>query len=163
MIQKKICMIGATAVGKTSLVARYVRNLFSEKYQSSIGVKVDKKTLTANGQDVTLLLWDIYGDDEFQKLRTSYLRGAAGYLLVVDGTRISTWEKAQELKRLMEEAAGAIPFVLVLNKCDLAESWEMPADLESRLTAESWMVMRASAKLGTGVEEAFAMLAGCLV
>jgi small GTP-binding protein len=163
MIQKKICMIGATAVGKTSLVARYVRNLFSEKYQSSIGVKVDKKTLAVNGQDVTLLLWDIYGDDEFQKLRTSYLRGAAGYLLVVDGTRISTWEKARELKGLMEEAAGAIPLVLVLNKCDLTESWEMPADLESRLTTDGWMVVRASAKTGQGVEEAFAMLAARLL
>jgi small GTP-binding protein len=159
MIQKKICMIGATAVGKTSLVARYVRNLFSEKYQSSIGVKIDKKTLAVNGQDMTLLLWDIYGDDEFQKLRTSYLRGAFGYLLVADGTRLSTWEKAQELKGLMDEAAGAIPMVLVLNKCDLTESWEMPADLDSRLTAAGWMVVRASAKTGQGVEEAFALLA----
>jgi small GTP-binding protein len=163
MIQKKICMIGATAVGKTSLVARYVHSRFSEKYQSSIGVKVDKKTLTAGGQDVTLLLWDIYGDDEFQKLRTSYLRGASGYLLVVDGTRLSTWEKAQELKGLMQEAAGAIPMVLVLNKCDLTESWEMPADLETRLTAEGWSVVRGSAKTGQGVEEAFAMLAGQLI
>jgi small GTP-binding protein len=163
MIQKKICMIGATAVGKTSLVERYVRHLFSERYQTSIGVKIDKKTLAVNGQDVMLLLWDIYGDDDFQKLRTSYLRGAAGYLLVVDGARISTWDKAEELKGLMEEAVGTIPMVLVLNKCDLAESWEMPAGLEARLTAEGWKVVRGSAKTGQGVEEAFAMLAGQLL
>ncbi len=163
MIQKKICMIGATAVGKTSLVERFVRSHFTDKYQSSIGVKVDKKMLPVKGQEIMLMLWDIYGDDEFQKLRTSYLRGASGYLLVADGTRISTWEKAQELKGLMQQAVGALPMVLVLNKCDLTESWEMPADLESRLITEGWAVVRGSAKTGQGVEEAFAMLAGQLI
>ena len=89
MIQKKICLLGGTAVGKTSLVARYVRNLFSDKYLSSIGVKVDKKVLTVDGADVSLVLWDIHGDDQFETIRTAYLRGTSGYLLVADGTRRS--------------------------------------------------------------------------
>jgi len=159
MMQKKICMLGASAVGKTSLVARYVRNMFSEKYLSSIGVKVDKKTLTAAGQEVTLMLWDIYGDDEYQKLRTSYLRGASGYLLVVDGTRRSTLDKAFEMKQTVEESIGAIPFVLVLNKTDLAEAWDLPAELEQDFSTKGWTVLRASAKTGLGVEEAFSALA----
>jgi len=159
VIQKKICMIGASAVGKTSLVARFVRNDFSEKYHSSMGVKVDKKSLKLGDQEVDLLLWDIYGDDEFQKLRTSYLRGSAGYLLVVDGTRRSTLDKALELKATMEQAAGPIPFVLVLNKADLAETWDLPADLETRLQAQGWLVLRSSAKTGAGVEDAFTGLA----
>jgi hypothetical protein len=91
------------------------------------------------------------------------LRGAAGYLLVVDGTRVSTWEKAQELKGSVHEAVGAIPMVLILNKCNLAESWELPADLENRLAAEDWLVVPGSAKTGEGVEEAFAMLAARLI
>ena len=159
MIQKKICMIGASAVGKTSLVARFVKNDFSEKYHSSMGVKVDKKSLMVGDQEVNLMLWDIYGDDEFQKLRTSYLKGSAGYLLVVDGTRRSTLDKAMELKDTLEKAAGSIPFVLVLNKADLAESWDMPGDLETRLQTEGWLVLRSSAKTGAGVEDAFAGLA----
>ena len=159
MIQKKICMIGASAVGKTSLVARYIRNDFSEKYHSSMGVKVDKKPLKVGDQEVELMLWDIYGDDEFQKLRTSYLRGSAGYLLVVDGTRRSTLDKAMELKGTMEQAVGVVPFVLVLNKADLTEAWDLPADLETRMQAEGWLVLRSSAKTGAGVEDAFAGLA----
>jgi small GTP-binding protein len=86
MTQKKICMLGSFSVGKTSLVARYVSSVFSDKYLTTVGVKIDKKTVAVDGADVTLLLWDIYGEDDFQKLRMSYLRGASGYLLVVDGT-----------------------------------------------------------------------------
>ena len=56
MIQKKICMVGSPSVGKTSLVARYVHSLFSDKYLSTIGVKIDKKTLRVNDRDVTLML-----------------------------------------------------------------------------------------------------------
>jgi small GTP-binding protein len=159
MVQKKICMLGATAVGKTSLVARYVRNMFSEKYHSSIGVKVDKKVLSAGGQEMTLLLWDIYGDDEFQRIRTSYLRGASGYLLVVDGTRRSTLDRALEVKKSVEEAIGQVPFILVVNKADLVDDWDMPEDLEDRYGKEGWEVIRSSAKTGMGVEEAFSGLA----
>jgi small GTP-binding protein len=163
MIQKKICMLGATAVGKTSLVARYVRNLFSDKYLSSIGVKVDKKLLAVDGNDVSLVLWDIHGDDQFQALRTSYLRGTAGYLLVVDGTRGTTLDKALDLKRTVEQAIGNIPFVLVINKADLAEEWEVTTDIEDNLQAQGWTIVRASAKTGDGVEDAFLRLARAMI
>src|SRR5688572_18423339 len=118
MIQKKVCMLGATGVGKTSLVSRFVTSLFSDKYLTTIGVKVDKKTLTVDGTDVTLLLWDIYGQDEFQTVRTSYLRGASGYLLVADGTRQLTLDTARELQKTAQGVIGAVPFILVLNKMD---------------------------------------------
>lgn len=163
MFQKKVCMLGGAAVGKTSLVARYVRNIFSEKYHSSIGVKVDKKIVSVDGQDITLLLWDIYGDDEFQKIRASYVRGAAGCLLVVDGTRRSTLDKTLALRTGLGPALGDVPFVLVLNKSDLADEWDVPDDVVDRLQSEGWVVVRASAKTGAGVEESFAALAGRLV
>ena len=106
MIQKKICMLGGFAVGKTSLVARYVTSLFSEKYLSTVGVKIDKKQVSVDGQDVTLMLWDIYGQDEFQTVQTSQLRGMSGYLLVVDGTRRATLETARLMQQKATEAAG---------------------------------------------------------
>ena len=90
MLQKKICMLGAYAVGKTSLVSRFVKSLFSDKYHSSVGVKVDKKTVALGQEQMDLLLWDLYGEDEFQKLQQSYLRGSSGYVLAVDGTRRET-------------------------------------------------------------------------
>ena len=81
MIQKKICLLGGFGVGKTSLVAQFVHSLFSDKYLTTIGVKIEKKSVPVDETQVELVIWDIYGHDDFQKLRTSYLRGASGYLL----------------------------------------------------------------------------------
>jgi small GTP-binding protein len=159
MIQKKICMIGSFSVGKTSLVARYVSSVFSEKYLTTVGVKIDKKTLSVDGEDVTLMLWDIYGEDDFQKLRMSYLRGASGYLLVVDPTRRATLDVALNLERTVREQVGPLPFVLCLNKADLRARWEIDlAPLAERARADGWLVVETSAKLGTGVDEAFQLL-----
>src|SRR5689334_19420208 len=116
-------MLGYQGVGKTSLVARYVRSPFSEKYHSTVGVKTDKKTVLVDGRTVTLMLWDIHGEDEFQTVQASYLRGTHGYLLVVDGTRRNTLDAAFRQQERAESACGAIPFVLVLNKSDLADQW----------------------------------------
>jgi small GTP-binding protein len=162
MMQKKICLLGGTAVGKTSLVARYVRNLFSDKYLSSIGVKVDKKVVSMDGSDVSLVIWDIHGDDQFQAIRSSYLRGTSGYLLVVDGTRRVTLDKALDVKRTVDQTIGDVPFVLVLNKADLTEAWDIPNGVEEELRAK-WVVLRSSAKTGDGVEEAFVRLTRALI
>ncbi len=106
MIQKKVCMLGGTGVGKTSLVSQFVTSLFSDSYMTTIGVKVDKKVVAVEDREVTLVLWDIYGEDEFQTVRPSYLRGASGYLLVADGTRQLTLESARQLQKTAESVAG---------------------------------------------------------
>ena len=158
MIQKKVCMLGATGVGKTSLVSRFVTSLFSDKYLTTVGVKVDKKTVPLDGQEVMLLLWDIYGEDEFQTVRSSYLRGASGYLLVADGTRQLTLDTARDLQKTAEGVAGAVPFILVLNKMDLAEEWRVDDRALWKLAESGWTVIRTSAKTGVGVEDAFLKL-----
>ena len=159
MIQKKVCMLGSFAVGKTSLVARFVRSIYSEKYHTTVGVKIDKKQVQVDGQGVNLILWDLYGEDEFQKVHMSYLRGAAGYLLVIDGTRRETFDKALVLQQRAEEALGKIPFVVVLNKVDMKESWEVDDRVVEELIQKGWHVIHGSAKTGLGVEEAFLTLA----
>lgn len=159
MIQKKICMLGSFAVGKTSLVARFVRSIFSDKYHTTVGVKIDKKQVQVEDKLVNLILWDLYGEDEFQKVHMSYLRGASGYLLVVDGTRRETLDKALVLQQRTEEAIGKVPFVIVLNKVDLKDSWEVDDRTIEELTSKGWHVFQSSAKTGQGVEEAFALLA----
>lgn len=162
MIQKKICMLGGTSVGKTSLVARYVRNMFSDKYLSSIGVKVDKKVVALDGTDVTLVVWDIHGDDQFQAIRTSYLRGTSGYLLVVDGTRRSTLDKALDVKKTVDQVVAGLPFIMLLNKADLTAEWDLTAADEEELQSK-YTVLRSSAKTGAGVEDAFDRLARALI
>jgi small GTP-binding protein len=69
MLQKKICMLGAFAVGKTSLVRRFVESIYSDVYQTTVGVKIDKKNVQVHGKEVSLVLWDIYGEDDYQKMR----------------------------------------------------------------------------------------------
>ena len=165
MIQKKVCMLGATGVGKTSLVSRFVSSIFSDKYMTSVGVKVDKKTVTVGEDPVTLVLWDIYGEDAFQSVRASYLRGAAGYLLVADGTRQLTLDTARSLQKTAEGAAGRVPFVLAMNKADLVAEWQVDDKALWKIAEDGWSIVRTSALTGTGVEDAFmkltrAMLAG---
>jgi small GTP-binding protein len=159
MIQKKICMLGAFAVGKTSLVKQFVESIYSDKYHTTVGVKIDKKAIVAGGQDVNLLLWDIQGEDGVQKLRPSYLRGAAGYLLVVDGTRRETLDTAYAIQQSAQQALGLVPFVVVINKTDLVEQWALDDKQINELTESGWSVYRTSAKTGQHVEDAFLTLA----
>ncbi len=163
IMRKKICMLGTFAVGKTSLVARYVRGIFSEKYMTTIGVKIDKKSIDHDGQPIELILWDLNGEDRFQKISMSYLRGSDGYLLVVDGTRRGTLDAALALHERALESLGEVPFVLLLNKADLVDEWELDDEDWAPLEARGWTILRTSAKIGTRVEEAFDILARQLV
>ena len=163
MIQKKVCMLGTYAVGKTSLVRRFVESIYTDKYHTTVGVKIDKKQLQVGEEEVTMMLWDVEGTDTEHELRTSYLRGASGYLLVADGTRNDTLYKALAIQSRVEEAIGAVPFLLLLNKMDLAEEWSINERETAALNERGWEVLPTSAKSGRGVEEAFSRLARKMV
>ena len=155
MLQKKICMLGSFAVGKTSLVRRFVHSSFSDDYQTTIGVKIDRKSLECAGQSVNLMVWDIHGEDEFQKVRASYLRGMSGYFLVMDGTRKNTLDTAVKLHELAVENAGDVPFLLLVNKSDLKTEWHTDRRRMGELIDQGWDVRSTSAKSGDNVEQAF--------
>ena len=159
VIQKKISMLGAFATGKTSMVQQFVHSMFSEKYHTTVGVKVDKKEVKLGSGPMNLLLWDLAGEDEFQRVQTSYLRGSSGYMFVADGTRAGTLDHALELRKTVREMVGDAPSVLALNKFDLKAEWDLPADAVNGLAEPEWRVLRTSAKTGEGVEEAFLWLA----
>jgi len=163
MMQKKICMLGGFAVGKTSLVRRFVTNLFSDQYHTTIGVTVEKKTVTAQGQNLMLMLWDLYGDDEFQRVRESYLSGSSGYILVMDGTRRATLDTALSLHQVATRLLGDVPFVSIINKADLQSEWEIDDQSIESLRQQGWPVLFGSAKLGEGVDELFSALAERIV
>jgi len=159
MIKRKICMLGAFSVGKTSLVSRFVHSIFSEKYHTTIGVKIDKKSTEVDGEEVVLLIWDIYGEDDIQEVRLNYIRGASGYLLVADGTRPDTLDVARNIRKRIEDNIGTIPFVLLINKADLTDEWNFEEKTLKKLRAEGWTIILSSAKTGEGVEEGFSHLA----
>jgi len=152
-------MIGTFAVGKTSLVRQFVESVYSEKYHTTVGVKVDKKIVTVGENEVTLVLWDIEGAETGLELRQSYLRGAAGYLLVADGTRPDTIASAVALQARAEATVGKMPFLLLLNKVDLEQQWRVDQQELDRLRASNWLMTTSSAKTGQGVENAFTTLA----
>jgi len=158
-LQKKICMIGAFSVGKTSLVKRYVESVFSETYLTTVGVKIDKKTVALDDRIVHLILWDLAGEDEVSSLRMSYLRGSAGYVLVADGTRPKTLEMALSLRQRVEAEHGPLPFALLLNKHDLTEQWAIRDDELEDLRRRGCWVRTSSARTGENVEDAFTDLA----
>ena len=160
MVQKKICMIGDFSVGKTSLVARFVRQTFSEKYLTTVGVKIDTKLVkSADEREVKFVLWDIAGNDALTTATSSYLRGSAGFLLVLDGTRRPTWDSALNLREAVIKQLGDKPFIMLLNKADLEEQWEIDQSLIDEKAQQGWTLFKTSAKTGMNVEEAFSELA----
>lgn len=163
MIQKKVCMLGSYGVGKTSLVSRFVHSLFSEDYQTTIGVRVDRKRVHVGEREVNMMLWDLHGDDIFQRVRASYLRGMAGYFLVADGTRQETLQVATDLHKLAVETVGEVPFWLLVNKSDLEDDWNLDASELRDLEDQGWKIHRTSAKTGHLVDTSFQLLAEAMV
>lgn len=157
MIQKKVCMVGVHGTGKTSLVQQFVHSMFSERYLSTVGVKIDRKPLELDGTPLTLVLWDLAGRDGHEDITVSYLRGAHAILYVADGTRKETCDQLPELRALARDAAGEVPEMLALNKTDLTDQWALGRRDEETL-AGAWEMVRTSAKTGAGVEEAFQRL-----
>ncbi len=165
MLQKKICMLGSFAVGKTSLVARFVHSMFSERYHTTVGVKVDKKLVTLGGRTIKLMLWDIHGEDDHQRIKRVYLRGAAGYALIADGTRPATLDALESVHERAQAQLGLRPFVVALNKSDLQGDWGLrEPDIASwRARPGCAGVLRCSAKTGAEVERMLHTLAAALL
>lgn len=158
MLQKKICMLGSYGVGKTSLVRQFVYSIFSEKYHSTIGVKIDKREIETGGQRVKLLLWDVAGEEEHFSIPPSYFAGSSGNLLVIDGTRRSSVEAARDIQLRIEKTVGKTPMLIVVNKADLIGDWEVDEDALTVFSDQNVPIVYCSAKTGEGVEEAFTLL-----
>ena len=162
-MKKKVCMLGAFAVGKTSLVQRFMTSTFSEDYATTVGVEVGQKEISVGGRDIDLLIWDIQGEDANQAVPPGYLRGSAGIVFVADGTRKETLDIVTTISRRVTDSIGPIPSVLLINKYDKEEDWEIDDVTISRLNSKGWSTQKTSAKTGMGVEAAFEVLARDMV
>jgi hypothetical protein len=156
--KKKICLLGSYGVGKTSLVARFVHSMFADKYHTTVGVRIDKKVLSVEGEEVILMLWDMAGEEDGAPVRLNQVKDASGYLLVADGTRARTLEIARDIQQRVESEIGDRPFLMLVNKADLRDAWEIPETAWHDLKSAGWTILETSAKSGQHVEEAFVSL-----
>lgn len=168
MITRKLCLLGAFAVGKTSLLRRFVHGVFDERYLTTLGVKIDTRTVNVRGQSVKLVIWDIEGADPADRepdlinpRMRAYLQGADAVLLVADGTRPATLDIVRELRAGYLAAYPDVPMALLLNKSDLMSDWQLgperPEGLENLPHC-----FTTSALSGENVERSFVALAQLL-
>ncbi len=163
----KICLAGEAAVGKTSLIRRFVYDEFDERYTVTLGAKVTKKTVTVDDPagdgklEVDVSLWDIMGEKFLRELlREAYFYGAQGILAVCDVTRAETLVDLEDWKVAVERVTGEIPILILANKVDLKD--EAVIDEKGlRVFCEGWKspYLFTSAKTGENVEKAFHDLA----
>ena len=159
----KVLLTGAAAVGKTSLVQRFIKHRFAANYKLTVGVDILTKDVEFNpGEIATLSIWDIGGQQRFEFIRSTFYKGAAGALLVFDLTREQTYTETRKwLTEIRQFAGGNIPFVFIGNKLDLIEDVGEVIDREeARAFAESEgsIYIETSAKTGISVDEAFTEL-----
>ncbi|MBX3053642.1 MAG: GTP-binding protein [Caldilineaceae bacterium] len=167
-VSKKVCLLGDFAVGKTSLVRRFVYDLFDEKYISTIGVKVSRKTVAVPTTDgvvveLTMMLWDLAGSEDFNQIRGSYMRGASAAVLVCDLTRPESLTNLGSYLNDLRQINPHVMLIVVANKSDSPEQRileEQVKDAAARLGADYFI---ASARTGDNVEEMFRHLGRMLV
>ena len=169
-VMKKICMLGDPAVGKTSLVGRFVFSMFDDKYIETIGAKVTKRTMAIERKStrqrfrLKLMIWDIAGQKTLDFIKPTYYRDAEGALVVADCTRRETLTNVLRWGRSIREVCGEIPIVVLVNKSDLREhaqfTTEEAVEVAGQMDAPSFMT---SAKSGENVENAFSSLGRRLI
>jgi small GTP-binding protein len=167
-LSKKICLLGDFAVGKTSLVRRFVYDRFDDKYISTIGVKVSRKTVAVPRDDeiveLTMMLWDLAGSEEFNRVRASYLRGLSGAILVCDLTRSRTLENLTAYTNDLRDVDSATRIIIAANKSDAIKRHQSTRaqveEVAHKLDAAFYIT---SAKTGNEVEKLFRHLGRLLV
>jgi len=164
-LKVKICMVGDSAVGKTSLIKKFVLDMFDDSYITTIGTKITKRTMNVLDEKTTMdmMIWDIMGQSSFRSLlQDAYFYGAHGIIAVVDSTRPDTLEGIHDWVQSVKQVVGDVPMVFVSNKCDLKHSMTRET-LEKELSRYGCRFFFSSAKTGENVSEAFGTLGESIV
>ncbi len=167
---KKICLLGDPAVGKTSLIRRYVFDQFDDKYIMTIGTKVTKKSVSIPKPELnqefklTMLIWDILGQKEYSRLHPVYYQGAEGALIVCDYTRRETLDSLPEWASSFMKVVGDVPIMFLVNKSDLVEKAAFSEkDVQEASNVFGNTYLMTSAKTGLNVESSFKAIGESLV
>lgn len=166
----KVCLVGEHAVGKTSLIRRYVLEEFDDRYIVTLGAKVSKKEMTIEDGKrgpvlMDMTIWDIMGSKGFRELlREAYFHGAQGILAACDLTRYDTLEDLDSWVESVFRTVGEVPVVFAVNKCDLIDQAAFGEEQVKQATeAFEAPFFYTSAKTGQNVEAAFRELGGLVV
>ncbi|HKZ99977.1 MAG TPA: Rab family GTPase [Thermoplasmata archaeon] len=170
-VKLKVCMAGEAAVGKTSLIRRYVLDEYDDRYVATLGTKVSKKSLIATDPltsklvEVHTILWDVMGTRTLRELlKEAYYHGAQGILAVADLTREETLGELDAWARSIRAVAGDVPTYVVVNKADLeADRAVKESEIDAFCHARGWPWSYTSAKTGRGVEDGFRHLVDVLL
>lgn len=160
MIQKKVCLLGTSGVGKTSLIRQYISGIFDDKYLTSIGVKIDKKALETAKGSIQFLLWDIEGVDQYSPFNPRYVRGASAVIIVVDKSQKQSFIEGGDIYDSVKNLIDC-PIVLAINKSDLHDDIAMNESV--KLQSLFNLCFKTSAKTGEQIEEMFISLADLLI
>jgi small GTP-binding protein len=158
----KLCLLGDGAVGKTSLVRRFVFDVFDDKYLMSFGTKVVKKELKVGDTELDMMIWDILGQRTQDALHAAYYRGATGALAVCDFTRPDTMKNLKSWLGNFRSVVGDMPIIILGNKSDLEKRFTK-SELEEFGKSVGCDTIETSAKTGLNVERAFIELGQKLV
>ncbi|MFX1298185.1 MAG: Rab family GTPase [Promethearchaeota archaeon] len=157
----KLVMLGDEAVGKTSLILQHTEHRFDQNYKMTIGTDISAKLVELEIEkqktNVYLIIWDIGGQEKYRILRESYLRGAAGALLVFDLTNANTFYHIYEWVDETKKFCGSeIPMILLGNKEDLSSTRAVQrADAEKMAKELNIEYYETSAKSGRNVNLVF--------
>jgi small GTP-binding protein len=164
----KVCLVGEAAVGKTSLIRRYVLDEFEDKYVTTLGAKVSKKELVFDRPQedarvrMDMTIWDIMGEKGFRDLlKEAFFHGAKGVLAVCDLTRYSTLKELDDWVQSVFNVVGEIPVVYAVNKVDLKDEVMIlygDREIEEHAVAFGASSFYTSARTGENVEETFSAL-----
>lgn len=167
-LSKKVCLLGEFAVGKTSLIRRFVYDRFDDKYISTIGVKVSRKSMVIPKDeqltDLTMMLWDLAGNEEFNQVRASYLRASMGAVLVCDLTRKETLARLRSYAADLHKVSPKAQLIIAANKVDRISDHQITVsdvkEMSAKLEAPFYLT---SAKEGDEVDDIFRHLGRLMI
>ena len=157
-LRRKVCLLGASGVGKTSLVRRFVEREFDEEQRSKLPTAIVKGALELGDISLEMMLWDPAGVETWGQYNRSFISGASGLAFVVDATKPRTLDHLLEAQTRGRGFIGSRPSVLIVNKIDLTADFAITKPQLEAAGKLNWYIAQASAKSGYNVDESFERL-----